>query len=549
MTDLATERQADGASTKQPGEPADVDESVDPAAHDIVDEQLVDDHEVIDESRVAQTEVIDESPAHASDELTPAGDAEGGNPASDGASDGGDPVYAWAPSEPQPKRKRTGLWIGAAAALVVVGGLVATSLILIAPGTSVAGVSVGLLTPGAGADAVAQRLAETTVVITGEDGEVEVTGAELGATVDARELADTAFAEHPMWNPTTWFASPVDASVTVDPLAATEALRAAMPDVYVEPVDAAIAFDAAAASYVVTPATPGTGLEVESVQSALQEAFDSGETRIEIDAVLSDVPALISTEEADATVAELNAMLDTVGFYIGEERTVPVDRAVAASWLTVAPGEGEFEITADPAAIQPVVDTLAAAVNRAPENAHVITDSAGKVLREDAAGQTGREVADTSNVASDFATQLADGVGAFQIPVTEVPVTTVALARRIEVDLGEQRAYLYENEQVVRSWLISSGLDGHETDQGRFRIGAKLRSQAMGNPDTTQWPYYYVKDVPYVMYYNGDEALHGVYWHNNFGNRMSHGCVNFPVGVAAFIYDWAPIGTEVWVHG
>jgi hypothetical protein len=500
VTDLATERQSDEASDQEPVEAVDVDESVDPAE--------------------SETEAT---------------------------TDSGEPAYAWAPPEPQPKKKRTGLWIGAAAGVAVVG-LVASSLILVAPGTSVGGVSVGLLTPGAAADAIAQRLAETTVVIAGEDGAVEVTGAELGATIDARELADLAFAEHPMWNPTAWFAPPLEATVDVDPVAATEALRAAMPDVYVDPIDAEITFDTASASYVVTPATPGVGLEVESVQSALQAAFESSRTRIEVDAVLADVPAAISTDEADTTVGELNAMLDTVGFYVGEERTVPVDRSVAASWLTVTPGDGEFEIAADPDAIQPVVDTLAAAVNRAPENAHVITDSQGKVLREDAAGQTGRELGDTSDVASEFAAQLAGGDGAYALPVTEVPITTVALARRIEVDLGEQRAYLFENEQVVRSWLISSGLDGHETDQGRFRIGAKLRSQAMGNPDTTQWPYYYVKDVPYVMYYNGDEALHGVYWHNNFGNRMSHGCVNFPVSVAAFIYDWAPIGTEVWVH-
>ena len=53
-------------------------------------------------------------------------------------------------------------------------------------------------------------------------------------------------------------------------------------------------------------------------------------------------------------------MLDRAGFYVGEERTVPVAREVAASWLTVSPGDrGTFEITADAAAIQPVVDGLA----------------------------------------------------------------------------------------------------------------------------------------------------------------------------------------------
>ena len=70
----------------------------------------------------------------------------------------------------------------------------------------------------------------------------------------------------------------------------------------------------------------------------------------------------------------------------------------------------------------------------------------------------------------------------------------------------------------------------------------------MGNPDLTKAPNYYTENVPWVMYYNGDEALHGAYWHNNFGNQMSHGCINMPVDAAAFVYTWAPMGTEVSVH-
>ncbi len=468
----------------------------------------------------------------------------------DAPTDAGAPVYAWADPEQKPKKKRTALWISAAAAVAVVG-LVAASLVLIAPGTSVAGVPVGWLTPGAAADAIDQRLAETTVVIVGEDGGIEVTGAELGATIDAEALAAAAFAEHPMWNPTAWFAPPVDAAVELDPVAATEALRTAMPEVYTDPIDAAVTFDAASASYVTTPATLGTGIDVATVQSALQEAFEAGQTSIEIEPVTADVPAGISTEAADATVAQLNGMLDTVGFYVGEERTVPVDRTAAASWLTVTPGDGEFEITADPAAIQPVVETLAPAVNRAPENARVITDSAGKVLREESAGQSGRELGDTSDVASDFAAQLANGNAIYGLPVTEVPVTTVSIARRIEVDLGAQRTYLFENGNVVQSYAISSGLPGTPTPTGSFRVFAHTAEQDLGALcyDPTRTDSYCTKDVKWLTWFAPDIAFHGTYWHNNFGNRMSHGCVNMPNNVAEFVYRWAPVGTEVWVHG
>jgi lipoprotein-anchoring transpeptidase ErfK/SrfK len=42
--------------------------------------------------------------------------------------------------------------------------------------------------------------------------------------------------------------------------------------------------------------------------------------------------------------------------------------------------------------------------------------------------------------------------------------------------------------------------------------------------------------------------LHGTYWHHNFGQPMSHGCVNLPTDAAQWIYDWAPIGTTIQIH-
>ncbi|HYI51385.1 MAG TPA: L,D-transpeptidase family protein [Microbacterium sp.] len=464
----------------------------------------------------------------------------------DGDVDG--PKPQWAAPEPAPRKRHLALWLGIPAGIAVVA-LVASSLVLIAPGTTVAGVPVGGMTPGAAADAVQAQLAETAVVLVGAPGEPELTGAELGASVDARALADRAFSEHPMWNPPTWFADPTSAAVRIDAEVATAALREAAPQLFREPVDATIAFDAATAGFAATPDVPGTGVDVESVRLALQAALADGASSVELEAAAAEVPAVTSTATAQTSAASLNGMLDAAGFYVGAERTVPIDRATVASWISVQPdGEGAFEITADPAAIQPMVDGLAPLVNRVPENGRVITDSAGEVLREEAAGISGRELGDTSSVAADFATQLSTGNSAFVLPVTEVAPVIATFARSIEVNLSQQHAYLFENGAVVDSWPISSGKEGFSSSTGNFRISAKLTSQNMGNRDLTKEPFYFTENVPWVMYYNGDEALHGAYWHNNFGNVMSHGCINMPVGSAEFAYGWAPMGTEVWVH-
>ncbi len=462
--------------------------------------------------------------------------------------DGNAPKPQWAAPEPAPRKRHLALWLGIPAAVGVVA-LIASSLVLIAPGTSVAGVPVGGMTPGAAADAVQNQLAETTVVLAGAPGDPEVTGAELGAFLDARALADRAYSEHPMWNLTTWFADPTSAAVRIDAEVATATLREAAPQLFRDPVDATLAFDAASAAFVTTPAVPGTGVDVEAVRLALQAALADGAESVEIDAAPAEVPAVTATASAETTAASLNGMLDSAGFYVGAERTVPIDRATLASWIAVEPdGEGSFAITADEAAIQPVVDGLAPVVNRPAENGLVITDSAGEVLREEAPGIIGRELGDTSGVASDFATQLASGNAAFVLPVTEVAPVITSLARRIEVNLSQQQAYLFENNNVIDTWPISSGKEGFASSTGSFRITAKLTSQNMGNRDLTKEPFYFTPDVPWVMYYNGDEALHGAYWHNNFGNVMSHGCINMPVGSAEFAYGWAPMGTEVWVH-
>jgi lipoprotein-anchoring transpeptidase ErfK/SrfK len=61
-------------------------------------------------------------------------------------------------------------------------------------------------------------------------------------------------------------------------------------------------------------------------------------------------------------------------------------------------------------------------------------------------------------------------------------------------------------------------------------------------------PGYYLADVPYVMYFHMGYGLHGVFWHANFGQPMSHGCVNMPTAEAEWLFHWADVGTLVNVH-
>lgn len=108
----------------------------------------------------------------------------------------------------------------------------------------------------------------------------------------------------------------------------------------------------------------------------------------------------------------------------------------------------------------------------------------------------------------------------------------------IDVSLAEQKVRAYEGNKVVMEFLISSGL-WNSTNRGTFNIWYKTKNQRMKGGSEELGTYYNLPNVPNNMFYDGSRALHGAYWHNNFGHVMSHGCVNEPLASAAQIFGWA----------
>jgi lipoprotein-anchoring transpeptidase ErfK/SrfK len=171
---------------------------------------------------------------------------------------------------------------------------------------------------------------------------------------------------------------------------------------------------------------------------------------------------------------------------------------------------------------------------------------------------------DTTPVAANGVPEFSEALfwnGSVTPPAAGIPE---AGAKRIEVSLSQQHMWVYEGDTVVLETPVSTGLPPNETSSGNFRVRIKKPIEDMrgttnekgevvwvagekGDPPRGSIPYG-VEDVPNVLYFSLDaEALHGAYWHDNFGNRMSHGCVNLPLEVAEFLYTWAPLGTPVIV--
>ncbi|WP_437320707.1 L,D-transpeptidase [Sorangium sp. So ce385] len=140
----------------------------------------------------------------------------------------------------------------------------------------------------------------------------------------------------------------------------------------------------------------------------------------------------------------------------------------------------------------------------------------------------------------------------------------------IDVSIRRQMLVAYEGTRPVFAALISSGRSGmadpEETDatvRGSFYIHAKHVSTTMDGDDEAAEAFD-LRDVPYTQYFHEGYALHGAYWHDEFGKARSHGCINLAPADAAWLFEWTEPavppewhgavnieggGTLVYVHG
>jgi hypothetical protein len=138
----------------------------------------------------------------------------------------------------------------------------------------------------------------------------------------------------------------------------------------------------------------------------------------------------------------------------------------------------------------------------------------------------------------------------------------------IDISIKKQFLVAYEGKRPVFATLVSSGRGGMSdpeittaTVRGIFYVHAKHVSGTMDGEEGSDS--FDLRDVPYIQYFHEGYALHGAYWHDEFGKPRSHGCVNLAPADAHWLFDWTdPVvppewhgavnmegGTLVWTHG
>ncbi len=133
------------------------------------------------------------------------------------------------------------------------------------------------------------------------------------------------------------------------------------------------------------------------------------------------------------------------------------------------------------------------------------------------------------------------------VALSPAPANAPTEGKWIDINVSAQTITAYEGTVPLKSVRVSTGVARTPTVLGTYKIYRKhaLMRMTGGTPGID---YYDLPNVPWSMFFYKGYAIHGTYWHNNFGRPMSHGCVNLTKEDAKWFYDWTPVGTTVISH-
>ncbi len=259
----------------------------------------------------------------------------------------------------------------------------------------------------------------------------------------------------------------------------------------------------------------------------------------------------ISTEQLTPQKSILTAMLSQpASISINGDIITPSANDIG-SWINVDvnPKNGKVSTSVNQANINAYLSRIAYRYTKPTKDQLVLAGADGTttVIQP---GQDGIGILNQAAVAHSISGQVlqAKGISA-TISVHVTPygtITTDTYPKWIEVNVVTKKMYVYENANLVNSFLVSAGKPSTPTPLGMYKIFSKYAVQTMIGADYVQ------PNVPWINYFKaGGYAIHGNYWRPSdwFGNiNSSHGCVGLQVSDAEWVYNWAPIGTPIIIH-
>ncbi len=465
---------------------------------------------------------------------------------------------------------------GVVAVLVLLGGAVAGTVAYFGahslPGSTIAGHDVG----GQSRDQVMNTLQalvdQQSVEVVGPDGDViPVDYEQAGVFVDLDATVDQVFHNNQ------GFADRVRGlfgSNDVEPvIVANNAQLEKYSDAIEfsgesDPVDATVHFDNDSKMFVVSASSEGTVIDAKTLGEELLAAASTLDSAT-VTATSSLAEPSLTTEAAQSAAETANQWTQTsVKVTDAELWTEWPEPEDIASWIKFEPEGSTLQPTLDKAEVTKWVTKLADATKADPVPGVENVNADGKVLAVANEGQKGRAVSNVDQIATGIVSSVESEtpyVADFEYTFTEPTFEQRLIApgaeslsyqaapgeRWIDISLSTYTVTAYEGATPVMQIPTAHGAPATPTVPGSFAVYAKIPLQDMKgtNPDGSK---YLTKDVPWVLYYDGNYAVHGAPWRSAFGFEPgeggSHGCVNIPAAQAKQLYDWASIGNKVIVH-
>lgn len=460
--------------------------------------------------------------------------------------------------------RRTGLL----AAGLVVFGFLATNLILsslyqdrIYPGVKLGELSLGGLTRHDARAALNAQAKAYHLALVVDNIHHNVKPADIGAGYDVDLTVEQAF-NAGRANPVTILGMleasrqvPLTLAYSINRSKMTSFASTFVGSQAAAPVDAAVVIKDGVP--IVVPDKPGLGVNRAALIAALEQSFGSGTQvlRIQRGAVPADLQTAVATTEAE----RIKPLIATPIILTYSDKTFQPSAAQIGSWWVFSKQvNGTLGAKVDNNKILGYIKTFSAQVE-VPAVIKRINVVNGQVKSEEG-GTDGLAINQDSLVAQIGAAVMAGKALTLAVPTVAVPFktqynrsVTLDAPQYIEVNLSTQHLWAYQDHQVVYESAVTSGATGlgFPTVTGLFSIQSKERNRYL---DGRPLGYHYNVFVEYWMPFTGNYGLHDASWRNgNFGEPDyyyggSHGCVNLPTATAAWLYNWASVGTPVWVH-
>lgn len=310
----------------------------------------------------------------------------------------------------------------------------------------------------------------------------------------------------------------------------------------------------------VVPAIYGKKILTDNIKDQIAIAVKSSQSaNISIQAQKVN-PAIVEADTQKSITAAKAMLSIPVRFHYQGKNFTP-DQATVGSWIVFnaqnVGGKDQLVPAVDAKLVYPYIYGLAGQINVAAVNKKItVTNGANQTVDQE--GKDGLAVnVDSASYTTAVALSASKSVDlelptyAVKAKTTVNNITVADWSKYIDVNISTQTmcAYLAGGNQQA-CWAITSGRDGMSTPTGTFLIQRKVFVTSMPNPPSP----YPLNNIHYVSYFTAaGHAIHEAWWRSSFGGQDyhwngSHGCVNASIGVAQWIYDWAPIGTPVIIH-